>query len=144
MNHSTAENKQTVIRFNKEWIEAGKKEAFDEILSEHVINHTAKPGMPNGKSSFYAFLHGILHQAFSDIKVDILDQIAEDDLVTTRKQIHGKHTGALFGIPPTQKNIQIDIIDIIRVKNGQYVDHWGQSNFDEVVNELRALKAEEA
>ena len=42
----------------------------------------------------------------------------------TRKAFHGTHTGPLMGIPPTGKRVTIDVIDIVRVANGQIVEHW--------------------
>ena len=42
----------------------------------------------------------------------------------------------IFGIPPTNRDIEINVIDIIRIKNGRYAEHWGQHNFAEVIREL--------
>ena len=129
-------NKQIVARFNKECIEQGKPESFEELLSDKVINHSAPAGMPNGKESFYFFLNNVLRQGFPNLKVEILDQIAERDLVTTRKRILATHTGEFFGIPVSNKEVEIKVIDIIRLQDGKYVEHWGQSNFDEVLKQI--------
>jgi predicted SnoaL-like aldol condensation-catalyzing enzyme len=133
---STAVNKQTVIRFNKECIEQGKQESFEELLSDKVINHSAPAGMPNGKESFCFFLNNVLRQGFPNLKVEILDQVAERDLVTTRKRILATHTGEILGIPASNKEVEINVIDIIRLQNGKYIEHWGQSNFDEVLKQI--------
>ena len=132
---STELNKQIVIRFNKECIEQGKTALFEELLSSKLINHSAPAGT-NGKESFYFFLNNILRQAFPNLKVEILDQIAERDLVSTRKRIIATHTGEIFGIPASNKDVVIEIIDIIRLQDGQYVEHWGQSNFNEVLKQI--------
>jgi predicted ester cyclase len=136
MNYSTKENKAIVVRFNKECIEQGNLNSCKELLAENVINHSAPPGMPNGAESFYFFLNEILRKGFSDLKVEILEQIAEMDFVTTRKKISATHSGEIFGIPPSNKSVEINIIDIIRVKNGKYAEHWGQSNFADILNEI--------
>jgi predicted SnoaL-like aldol condensation-catalyzing enzyme len=133
MSFSTEKNKQIVVRFNKEFIEQGKTEAFEQLLSEEVINHSAPAGMPNGKESFYSFLNNVLRRGFSNLKVEILEQVAERDLVCTRKKITGIHTGEIFGIPASNKEVIINVIDIIRLSEGTYAEHWGQSNFDEVI-----------
>lgn len=135
---STELNKQIVIRFNKECIEQGRPESFEELLSDNVINHSAPAGMPNGKESFYFFLNNILRQGFPNLKVEILEQIAERDLVTTRKKIKATHTGEIFGIPASNKEVEINIIDIIRLRDGKYAEHWGQSNFDDVLKQIAA------
>ncbi|MDP4218753.1 MAG: ester cyclase [Bacteroidota bacterium] len=129
-------NKAVVRRFNKECIEQGIPASFEELLAEEVINHAAPPGSPNGRASFYYFLNDVLRKGFPDLRVEILSQIAEGEQVATRKRISATHTGAILGIAPTQKKVQIDVIDIIRLENGRYAEHWGQSNFAEVIKGL--------
>lgn len=136
MSNQTERNKKIVVRFNKECIEQGKTESFEELLSNDVINHSAPVGMPNGKESFYFFLNNVLRKGFPDLKVEVLEQIAENDLVTTRKRITAVHSGEVFGIPPSHKQVVINVIDIIRLREGQYVEHWGQSNFDAVLKDI--------
>jgi len=140
MDHNTEQNKAQVIRFNRECIEQGNTNSFEELLADNVINHSAPPGMPRGKEGFSLFLNGVLKKGFPDLKVEILDQFAEKDLVVTRKVIKGTHIGEVFGIPASHKPVEIKIIDIIRLHNGKYVEHWGQSNFMEVIGQLSSNK----
>ncbi|MGN6477535.1 MAG: ester cyclase [Flavipsychrobacter sp.] len=137
MSINAENNKAIVRRFNKECIEEGRMESFEELLAKDAINHSAQPGAHNGPESFYHFLNDILRKAFSELRVEILEQVAENDLVTTRKKIYGKHSGQLFDIPPTNKNVIIHGIDIIRLKDGRYAEHWGQSNFSDIVQQLK-------
>lgn len=132
----TEQNKKVVQRFNKECIEQGNLDSFKELLDPKVINHSAPKGSPNGPESFYYFLNEVLRKGFPDLKVEILEQMAEGDLVTTRKKISATHTGDIFGIPTSNKKVEINIIDIIRLKDGKYVEHWGQSNFTDVLKEI--------
>jgi predicted ester cyclase len=37
----------------------------------------------------------------------------------------GTQKGEFMGIPPTGKSISINVIDIIRIADGQAVEHWG-------------------
>ncbi|NOT75507.1 MAG: ester cyclase [Cyclobacteriaceae bacterium] len=136
MSTSIQEKKEIVIRFNKEVIEKGSMSSFNQLVSEKVINHSAPPGTPQGPESMIYFLFHMLRAGFPDLKVEILDQVAEGDLVTTRKKIHATHLGEFFGIAPTRKPVVIDIIDIIRIKDGKYAEHWGISNISDVVAEL--------
>ena len=136
MSYNTEQNKEIVRRFNKECIEQGLAASFEELLADDVVNHAAAPGMPNGKGSFSLFLNGVLRKGFPDCKVDILEQVAENDLVTTRKKITGTHTGEIMGIAPTNKSVEIQVIDMIRLEDGKYKEHWGQTNFHEVLRSL--------
>lgn len=136
MSYSTEQNKEIVRRFNRECIEQGLAASFEELLADDVINHAAAPGRPNGKESFSFFLNEVLRKGFPDCKVEILDQVAEKDLVTTRKKITGTHTGEILGIAPTNKSVVIQVIDMIRLKDGKYKEHWGQTDFHEVIRSL--------
>lgn len=136
MQSVTEQNKQTVIRFNKEFIELGNMQSFKELVADNVINHAAPAGAPNGPESMVYFIIEILRKGFSNINVEILDQVAEADKVTTRKAIHAKHTGEFLGIAASGKEVTLKVIDIIRLENGKYAEHWGMSNIPDVLQKL--------
>jgi steroid delta-isomerase-like uncharacterized protein len=138
MTSTIEQNKKTVVRFNKEFIEKGNVALFKELVAEDVFNHAASPGSSSGPDGMFYFLQNILKAAFPDLKVDILDQIGEDDKVTTRKTFYGTHTGELMGIPASHKKVTIYVIEIVRLKNGKYVEHWGMSNLADVIAEISA------
>jgi predicted ester cyclase len=129
-------NKAVVRRFNQEVIERGKKDAFDALMSSDFVNRTAPPGAPSGPEGMWHFFENVLRPALPDLTVEIHDQIAEGDLVTTRKTIRGTHKGALFGIPATNQSVEIQVYDIVRVKDGRYVEHWGLNTLGAVLAEL--------
>lgn len=132
-------NKEVVIRFNKEVIEQGRLDTFNELMDNDFINRTAPPTM-NGSDGMWNTFNNILRPAFPDLVVEIYDQIAEEDKVTTRKAIIGTHTGSLMGILPTSKKIKIDVIDIVRLRNGKYLEHWGVNTLQTVLSELKSTQ----
>lgn len=134
---TSAHNKSVVIRFNKEVIEGGDESVFRELMAPEFVNRSAPPGAPAGPDGMIHTFNGVLRPAFPDLTVDIHDQVAEGDKVTTRKTLRGTHRGALFGIPATNKRVEIQVIDIVRLKNGQYVEHWGINTLPSVLAELR-------
>ena len=136
MQFTTEQNKQLVIRFNKEYIEQGNRKSFEELIAEDVVNHSAPPGSSKGPDGMIHFLQNVLRTGFPDLSVEILDQVAEGDLVTTRKAIHATHSGDFMGIPPTGKKVIINVIDMIRLRQGKYVEHWGMSNLSDVIAQL--------
>jgi predicted ester cyclase len=38
---------------------------------------------------------------------------------------HGRHTGPLFGIPPTGREVAYGYVHIVRFRDGKAVEHWG-------------------
>jgi len=131
-------NKAIVRRFNEQVIMRGDEQAFSELMAPDFVNRTAAPGMPPGPDGMAFMFNRVLRPAFPDLDVEIQDQIAEGDRVTTRKIIHGTHRGELLGIPATGRRVAINVIDIVRIENGRYAEHWGQNNLSDVLAQLRA------
>jgi predicted SnoaL-like aldol condensation-catalyzing enzyme len=122
-------NKAVVIRFNKEFIEKGDVQAFEEIVAQDFINHSAASiGQPSGRDGVVNFIVNVLHKALKDITVEIYDQVAEGDTVVTRKAIIGTQVGELMGKPGNGQRATLHIIDIIRLRDGQYTEHWSLRN----------------
>jgi len=130
-------NKSAVLRFNKEVIERGDETSFRALMAPEFVNRTAPPGAPSGADGMLHTFNRVLRPAFPDLQVEIHEQIAEGDKVTTRKTIHGTHRGELLGIPATNRRISIDVIDIVRLDRGRYVEHWGLNTLPTVLASLR-------
>jgi predicted SnoaL-like aldol condensation-catalyzing enzyme len=126
-------NKEIVLRFNYQVIEKNDQQALNELVNPDFINHTAPPGSVQGPQGLAIFFNA-LHKAFTEIKIEIYDQVAEGDKVVTRKAITGIHIAPLFGITPGNKRASINIIDIIKVKDGQYTDHWSVRDMQDVIS----------
>jgi predicted ester cyclase len=130
-------NKAAVARFNKEVIEQGDEGAFRELMAPDFVNRSAPPGSAEGPDGMLVMFNRVLRPALPDLTVEIHDQIAEGDRVTTRKTLRGTHRGDLLGIPATGKPVAIDVIDIVRLKDGRYVEHWGVNTLPSLLAQLR-------
>ena len=133
-------NKNAVGRFNREVIEQGNASAFRDLMDPQFIDRTAPPGVPNGPDGMQFAFNNVLRPAFPDLKVVIHEQVAEGDKVTTRKTLTGTHRGELFGIAPTNRAVSIEVIDIVRLKDGRYIEHWGINTMSSVVAALQSQK----
>lgn len=133
-------NKQVVRRFVDEYQTAANEPSFAELLHPEVVDRSRPPGIAEGaegvRQQFEAF-----RAAFPDFHAVIHDQIAEGDKVVTRKVFHGTHRGELMGIPPTGREVQIEVIDIVRVEDGQIVEHWNVVDRLGLLQQLGALDA---
>ena len=134
----SAANKALVCTFNEQVIEQCNRVAFEALVSEHFMNQTTPPGQPTDRESLWHTFRHVLHPGLADLKVEVLDQVAEQDKVTTRKRITGVHAGSLLGIPATGRPVSIDVIDIVRIEGGQYVEHWGINSLPSLLATLRA------
>ncbi len=137
MSAITDANKQVVRRFNSDIIEKGDAIAAAELFAADFVNRTAPPGMSSDAAGMLNSFNNVFRPAFPDMKVEIHDQIAEGDKVTTRKTIRGTHLGTLMGIPATGRQVSIDVIDIVRISNGKYAEHWGINTLAQALAQLR-------
>jgi len=44
-----------------------------------------------------------------------------------------------MGVPPTGKRVSIGVIDIIRIAEGRFVEHWGQMDSMGMMQQLGAI-----
>jgi len=130
-------NKDVVTRFNLEVIQEGRRDSFESLMSGDFKNRSAPPGADDGPEGMWNTFQNALRPALSNLKVTIHDQIAEGDKVTTRKTIAGTHTGPFMGIPATGKEVAIQVIDIVRVSDGRYIEHWGVNTLPSVLAQLK-------
>jgi predicted ester cyclase len=138
VSHETMKaNKAAVVRFNKDVIERGDPAAARELFAPGFVNRTAQPGGPTGPEGMLFMFDQVLRPAFPDLVVEIHDQVAEGDKVTTRKTIHGTHRGELLGVPATNRRVAIEVIDIVRLEDGRYAEHWGVNTFASVLASLQ-------
>jgi steroid delta-isomerase-like uncharacterized protein len=132
------QNKAVVTRVNKEFIEGGNMATFNELFAPDFINHTAPEGSPKGPEGVIYFFNHLLKPSFPDLKVVIHDQVAEGDKVTTRKSFHATHKADFFGVPASNKPVVMDVIDIIRLKDGKFIEHWGILDMNSVMAQISA------
>jgi predicted ester cyclase len=130
--------KSVVLEFNQCVIQDGSRAAFERLVARGFVNHSAPPGAPSDGESLWRTFQDVLRPALSDLRVTVHQQVAEGDMVTTRKTVLGVHTGPLLGIQPTGRPVHIDVIDMVRVVDGRYTDHWGVNTLPAVLASLRA------
>jgi predicted ester cyclase len=112
-----------VRRFVDEYQTGASDRAFAELLHPDVIDHSRPPGVAAGAAGVRQQFDGF-RAAFDGFRAEILDQIAEGDRVVTRKVFRGTHSGTFQGIEPTGADVEIHVIDIVRVADGRIVEHW--------------------
>jgi predicted ester cyclase len=88
-----------------------------------MVDHTPMAGFSSGPDGVKVLMH-LLRTGMPDMYAVIHDQVAEGNKVVTRKSFRGTHQGELFGVPATGRPLSIEVIDIIRVENGQIAEHW--------------------
>lgn len=111
---------------------------LDEIKAPHYVNHNAfaEPGLEGSKKVLGAIIAGV-----PDLKVTAEDVFVSVDgsRVVGRYRYEGTHTGNLLGYPATGRAFSMRSIDIWRVENGRFVEHWDELNSLEVFIQIGAV-----
>ncbi len=58
--------------------------------------------------------------------MDVVDQIAEGDLVMNRLTVSGTQQGEFMGHPGTGQTFEVTMINIMRIRDGLVVDEWDE------------------
>ncbi len=114
--------------------------ALGDFWTEDCINH-AIPGTDNhGLVLLHAYHQSFFtdFSAFSNVQIEIMQQVAEDDRVVTHITLRGKHSGSFYGIPPTGKNILMSAIRIDRIQDGKIAEHWSVGDLAGLMQQLQS------
>ena len=112
----------------------------DEIFHPEFVNHYRPGGRPIPETDrpaggFQAF-YGAVLQGFPDATVTIDEQLAERDLVATRKTLRGTHLGELWGLPPSGNRVELEFIDIFRIRDAKLIEHWTSMDLDALRSQM--------
>jgi steroid delta-isomerase-like uncharacterized protein len=134
------ENKALARRQLEEVFNKHDPGAIDQFFASDYVNHSAPPGMPNGREGLKALV-GMYVGAFPDLKVTSEFQVAEGDKVVMRYTATATHTGELMGIPVTGKRIQMTGISIARIAGGKIVEEWNEVDMMGMMQQLGVVPA---
>ena len=110
-------------RLTEEAFNQGKYDVIEELVASTAVNHDPATGDTKGPEGTRQLIEGY-RSAFPDLKITIVEQIAEGDLVATRWTATGTHKGELLGIAATGKESTVTGISIEKIKDGKIVESW--------------------
>ena len=120
----TEELKTKARRIWEEIFPSGDVDGLAEVLAEDGIDHGARPDEPQGLAGAQQTMLW-LRSVFSEQRWEIRQVVGEGDIVVVYCTLHGRHTGDLMGIPPTNREVAQDYVHIVRFRDGKVVEHWG-------------------
>jgi predicted ester cyclase len=113
-------------------------EALAEVIAEDLIDHSARPDEPQGLAGVQQTVLW-LGTVFSHQRWEIQQVIGEGDIVVVYCTLHGRHTGDLMGIPPTNREVAVDYVHIVRFRDGKAVEYWSVRDDMALMRQLGAL-----
>jgi predicted ester cyclase len=131
-----AQNKATMEKINKAF-ETGDVSDVTSLVAAEAIDHSdpnSKQGPEGLKETIQMF-----RTAFPDLKITTNTIVAEGDMVTCYTTMTGTNTGSFMGQAPTNKQIKVDGVDIVRFKDGKAVERWGVNDSYTMMTQLGML-----
>jgi hypothetical protein len=117
------ENKELVRRHYRE-INAHNFDTIAELFADERLG----AGVGRGFATYLG--------AFPDLHFSIEELIAEDDKVVCRSIFTGTHDGEVKGVAPTGRHVSVDMAEIYRVRDGQFVSYWCQTDVAGMLRQL--------
>ena len=139
---------ETLQRVALEWMDRiWRQHEIDAIDVLHAPNFVDRS--PGGRGSDNAsYKRGIakFYLAFPDWSADTEDLIVDvrSGTVALRWSAAGTHSAEYLGVPPTQRRITFQGIEILRIEDGRIVERWGEWDGLGLLAQLRAGDSEPA
>ena len=114
----------------------GDLEGLDAVVARDMVEH--QDGATSGIVGLRALITE-LRTAFPDLHLAIQDTVTSGDTTWYRIRSTGTNDGPLFGRPPTGRPIDITVIDVMRVADGQMVEHWGVADRLAMLKQIGAM-----
>jgi steroid delta-isomerase-like uncharacterized protein len=123
-------------------------EAYVRMLNEHdpdlvdgfvasdYRNHNVF--VDDGREANRQFWTGFF-TALPDLTATMEDLVVSGDRVVGRFVYRGTHRGEFMGIPASGRPVEMRSIDIWRVADGMFVEHWDELNTLELLQQMGAL-----
>ena len=99
----------------------GNRDALEQILAPEFVIHV--PDDHVGVDGLLGMVQ-VFKSALPDMNVTVDHQFADGDYVASRFTVRGTHEGALFGAPPTNREVVVTGITISRCRDGLIAEEW--------------------
>jgi steroid delta-isomerase-like uncharacterized protein len=122
--------------FDQVW-DRRRESAIHEMLTEDSVCY-ADSGVMHGADEFRDRMYRPFVAAFPDLKITILDTVAEGDRVALRWTARGTHTGDGLGFAKTDRTIDLAGMTFLRIEGDKLAEGWQTSNITQALDSLRS------
>jgi len=127
---------QRLVEAFVEMLNTHNPDLVDSFVATDYRNHNAF--VDDGREANRQFWAGFF-AALPDLTATMEDLIVSGDRVVGRFVYRGTHLGEFMGLPPSGRPVEMRSIDIWRVADGLFVEHWDELNTLEFFQQIGAL-----
>lgn len=133
-----ASNARSMIERYYDALGARDEDALNAILSDEWVSR----GLADGDSdvNLEGFLSGVemIAGGLSDAAFVVEDIHVADDVVTVIGRVSGTHTGPVFDIPATGRDVSFGAIAVHRIENGAITESWQMADRVDLIQQIDA------
>jgi predicted ester cyclase len=117
----------------------GDFSVLEEVLDpDFVERQRLPPGVPPNAAAVRGIIRS-LRTAFPDLHLSTESMDRAGDKIWALFRATGTNQGPFMGHPPTGRRLSITVMDMVRVKGGRIVEHWGVPDLLAALEELGLL-----
>lgn len=116
-------HKASVIAMFEEGWNRGQIEVFSSTIADSVLFHYAGDPRVVSRDEMAAIVLR-WRQAFPDLRMEIHELVAEEELVAARLTLSGTHEGPWAGAAPTGRQVRMALMMLFRFEDGRLVELW--------------------
>jgi len=132
------ENKIIARRVLEEGFNEGRLGTIEDLVSGDHVDHTPLPGQSQGVDGTKQFI-ATFRGAFPDLRLEVVDMVAEGDRVVTRLVGHGTHRGSFLGVSATGRTIELTGMVEQRMDHGQVAESWTNLDTMHLLEQIGAI-----
>lgn len=137
--NSCEQNKAKLREFVRVVWEGRDLSQLPAFWTSNCVNHAAPASAQVGLEALRAYHEGFFTgflPAFTNSRIEYVQQVAEGDRVVTQMVYSGLHTGELFGRSPTHKRLFLASIRIDRFEDGKIAEHSSVGDVAGLMNRI--------
>jgi predicted ester cyclase len=113
-------------------------ERIRDLVTDDFVDHGAPPDLvppgPDGYITVMEFVTGVL-----DLRYELHDVVAADDLVAVRATGYGLHRSDHLGVPASGRPYAMPSMHLYRADGDRLAEHWGVRDELSVLYQVGAL-----
>jgi predicted ester cyclase len=107
--------------------------SWEQYISHDLVNHAF--GGAYDREAWLGIEKGFI-TAFPDVHLEVLDQVAEEDLAATRVAMTGTQKKEFYGVPAAGAVGTLHATFFDRVADGKIVEHWADADVGGFLQQL--------
>lgn len=135
-NDSNLANNRKVMKA----IETGDSSVINSLIADDAVDHQGPNGQDVKGGDSVKHMLADMHNHIKDLKFDVKTDAANGDYIFSMARMTGTTTDASMGMPPGTK---VDMLgsDVIKVKDGKMVEHWGFIDANEMMKHTPPMQS---